>query len=497
MKAEMIAEYDWLEPDAGEVLRPLSQGGFGSTYLVKEPDGRRKVAKVFSYSGLGEDGMRLFIQEPQLLKKLNGIPGIPKLYSKGETQKFFYQEYIRGENLKDTLSYKEGMFSEEEVWKLLGHLLETLKEVHKRKIIHRDIKPSNIILRESDGRPFLIDFGVSKLQLETQLNTATSVGSAEYAAPEQVIGKANYCSDIYGLGLTAIYLLTGVSPINLYSNATYKHEWESYCEISFYLKNLLNKMIAPPRERPKDGTEALEHWKRLYQDKCFKEENQTDTSNDLFLLDKLVNTKEEKKEGLTGTQIVGLCLGWAAFMPLLASLIIAGIDIVITPRSAVIEEKLQLQDKQIKEDRLFKDAKESERIKKPNEEDPAIDIQERATPKGSDEHNVTRILTGGLAEAYVRRFPGLPHQVITALIIATDVAIILAVCYFTLGNWFACAYDSINEDRSGRMTKYNVSFALIIMLISLCDLSYNEASILLSEEHRQTENSAYLVPSDF
>ena len=95
--------------------------------------------------------------------------------------------------------------------------MPVLDFIHSQGVVHRDIKPENIIRRNSDKKAVLVDFGASKVV--THLNrsvTGTVIGSAEYIAPEQANGKPINLSDLYSLGVTCIYLLTQVSPFDLF-----------------------------------------------------------------------------------------------------------------------------------------------------------------------------------------------------------------------------------------------------------------------------------------
>ena len=118
------------------------------------------------------------------------------------------QTFIDGQNLEQELEV-EGAFNESKIRHLLRDLLPVLQFLHENHVIHRDIKPSNIIRRGSDGKLVLVDFGTARYVTGTFLaRTGTVIGSAAYIAPEQLMGKAVYASDLYSLGVSCIHLLT-------------------------------------------------------------------------------------------------------------------------------------------------------------------------------------------------------------------------------------------------------------------------------------------------
>lgn len=101
------------------------------------------------------------------------------------------------------------------VGRLLVDLLSVLAYVHKQNVIHRDIKPDNVILRRRDHKPVLIDFGIVKEVLRAGDRNPTHsmmAGTPGYVSPEQATGRPVFASDLYGLGATAIFLLTGKNP---------------------------------------------------------------------------------------------------------------------------------------------------------------------------------------------------------------------------------------------------------------------------------------------
>jgi serine/threonine protein kinase len=108
----------------------------------------------------------------------------------------------------------------------------------------------------------LVDFGAAKLATETLLaKTGTSIGSAEYAAPEQVRGKPTFASDIYSLGVTCIHLLTSIPPFDLYSVGENDWDWQNGLggnKVDEKLGEVIDKMINPALSRRyRSALEAL------------------------------------------------------------------------------------------------------------------------------------------------------------------------------------------------------------------------------------------------
>lgn len=240
--------------DRYEIMEELGSGGFGTTFLAKDtrmPSQRiivLKKLKPISQSDIDYQVIReSFTKEAAVLENLEHQSyNIPKLYDHFEQDGDFYlvQEYIKG----DTLA-KISPISQEQTFFILTSLLKILVYVHSKKIIHRDIKPENIIIRESDGVPFLIDFGAVKDSMgKTQLNSGTVVsskviGTKGYMAPEQSAGCTLFSSDLYSTARTMIYALTRKLPIEFEMNPiTGELDWQKYAlEVDPKLANILNK----------------------------------------------------------------------------------------------------------------------------------------------------------------------------------------------------------------------------------------------------------------
>lgn len=198
-----------------------------------------------------------FQQEGEILERLGNHPQIPDLYSYFSENNQFYlvQEWITGYNLEEKVE-KQGKLTESEVKDILIKILPVLQFLQKNQIIHRDIKPSNIILNR-EKLPILIDFGIVK-EIYTIVNqktpyTVLGIGTPGFISPEQKKGQPIHASDIYSLGLTAIYLLTNQLPTDQLSWA------KDLPNISSELSNILSRAIEENlSDRYKTATEMLE-----------------------------------------------------------------------------------------------------------------------------------------------------------------------------------------------------------------------------------------------
>ncbi|WP_414621504.1 protein kinase domain-containing protein [Calothrix sp. CCY 0018] len=242
------------------VTKSLGQGGFGATFLAQDealPGEPSCVIKQLRPSGTAPHVLQmareLFEREAVTLGRIGNHPQVPRLLDYFEDREHFYliQEYVHGLTIQQEVKHS-GTSTEAGVKQFLSEILPLLQYIHSQKVIHRDIKPANLIRRAQDARLVLIDFGAVKNQVNqtaamqsghTAL-TAYAIGTPGFAPPEQMAMRPVYGSDIYALGITCIYLLTGKSPKDLeYNPATGEVMWQQLVHASDHFAQVLAKMM--------------------------------------------------------------------------------------------------------------------------------------------------------------------------------------------------------------------------------------------------------------
>ena len=246
--------------DRYEVQQQLSKKAGRQTLLVRDLETQKlAVIKLLTFDSDFEwDDLKLFEREAAILKTLSH-PAIPQyldyLELDGKNGKGFaiVQTYIEAKSLEQHLKAGRS-FSETEIKEIAKALLEILTYLHGHTppVIHRDIKPSNILLANrsghSVGQVYLVDFGSVQTLAGKEGGTVTVVGTYGYMPPEQFGGRAVPASDIYILGATLIYLVTGSHPADL-PQKNLKIQFEPAVNISQELINWLKRMTEPSLER--------------------------------------------------------------------------------------------------------------------------------------------------------------------------------------------------------------------------------------------------------
>ena len=263
------------------IIRTLSKGGFGQTYIVEDtrrPGDPHCVMKHLKPMVLDplhlENARRLFQAEAIALERLGHHSQIPRLLAYFEENNDFYlvQDLIRGYPL--TKELKPGFkWLEADIYQLLFDVLSILIFVHERGVIHRDIKPDNLIRQQSDRTLVLVDFGsVKQIRLQSPLNDETghtiAIGTMGYMSTEQARGRPRPNSDLYSLGIIGIQAATGIKPKHFREdNETGELIWRNQASISDGLADFLEKMVAYHfKDRYVDAREALRALKKVSPD---------------------------------------------------------------------------------------------------------------------------------------------------------------------------------------------------------------------------------------
>ena len=222
----------------------LGMGGFGITYLAYDLTLNRRVAikeyypsaltgripggaSVAAISGEKgqefERGARKFYEEAKMISCFNGNPNIISVYE------FFYQnntayyvmEYLEGTDLAHYLLAEGRGVSDGKLLHLLDKVTDALMIVHSANLLHRDISPDNIFVCR-DGNIKLIDFGSARQYMTQESQSLSVIVKPGFAPIEQYQKKGNQgpWTDIYALGATAYYMLTGRKPDNSFERVS-------------------------------------------------------------------------------------------------------------------------------------------------------------------------------------------------------------------------------------------------------------------------------------
>jgi len=191
-------------------------GGLSAVYLAQLDNKDLVVVKEAvipddAVESIKKKAQEMFEREAQFLMKLDH-PGIVRVldYFADSGRHYLMLEHINGQDTRQLVK-QNGAQKESTVVTWALEIAATLKYLHEQDppIVHRDLTPDNLVLRE-DGSIMVIDFGAANEFIGTA--TGTLVGKQAYIAPEQLRGKAVTQSDLYSLGCTLYYYLTGKEP---------------------------------------------------------------------------------------------------------------------------------------------------------------------------------------------------------------------------------------------------------------------------------------------
>lgn len=242
-----------------KIRRLIAAGGMAAVYLAVLKDGRPAVVKEAvlppaTDTRLRDKALELFEREAEILARLNH-PQIARVYDCFVENKRHYilLQFINGRNLRQIVR-EEGPLEESRAIDWIRQLTGIIAYLHERQpaIIHRDISPDNVIVDES-GTVRLIDFGAANTFVGTA--TRTLVGKQAYMSPEQCKGRTTPLSDLYSIGATLSFLLSGTDPVPLKT----AHPSRLAESISAPVESLVERLTArDPEDRPRSARALLE-----------------------------------------------------------------------------------------------------------------------------------------------------------------------------------------------------------------------------------------------
>ncbi len=202
-----------------KLLGHLGTGGMSSVYLAEHKlSGQKRAVKVLPRKKVSDKSyLDRFYREGKAAASLND-PNIVRIYdicNEGDTH-YMVMEWVDGIDLYELVK-KDGPLPFDDAARFILQAAKGLSHAHEKNLVHRDIKPANLLLAR-DGVVKILDLGLALMREEAEsltiLHNERVMGTADYLAPEQAVNSHNvdHRADIYSLGCTLYYLLTGHPP---------------------------------------------------------------------------------------------------------------------------------------------------------------------------------------------------------------------------------------------------------------------------------------------
>ena len=248
--------------DRYRIVKQLSQNSFSSVFIGEDLEHPSKLQRqierlqpLYDSEVLGTRSwqkiLQAFITQANIIKNISQHPGIPQLLAFFECDREFFlvRESIDGESLEQRLG--NSLIDETEAVSWLQEILEVLDFVHQADVVHLNIQPSSLI-QDRNGKKFLTDFSSIKNAIYSDSKLLETIRNDNFCSLEQKEGKPDFSTDIYALGKTIIYALTGQisNEIKAESRQSFSETNESsndnipVANIEPELADILNKMVS-------------------------------------------------------------------------------------------------------------------------------------------------------------------------------------------------------------------------------------------------------------
>ncbi len=259
IKRKSLSVGDFVLNGKYEILKVIHTSGMANVYLVSDKNLNKQWCLkeiVKSEAGKNMVEYRSLLQEANIMKSLNhsSIPRIVTIEEEGDSI-FIIMDYVHGISVKDWL-IKKGAVKQSVAVNWMKQVCGVLIYLHNRKhpIFYRDMKPDNIMIQE-DGNIKVLDFGISVVITSKDDTIKEALGTKGYAAPEQKKRGEKYDlrSDIFALGRTMYYMLTGLNPSIIGDNLRPIREINS--SLSMGLEVIIDKCT---KENPDERYQSVE-----------------------------------------------------------------------------------------------------------------------------------------------------------------------------------------------------------------------------------------------
>jgi len=222
------------------VIDEIGKGGMGSVYRVHDTKVGEEVALKFINPEIAADksSVERFRSELRITRRITHH-NVCRMYDLSEegASLFITMEYIPGEDLGNMIR-RLGRLPLEKGFHIARQVCEGLAEVHRLGVVHRDLKPKNLMI-DREGNVKIMDFGLARAEQGVKLTeVGHTVGTPCYMSPEQLnCETVDQRSDIFALGVTMYFMLTGVLPFKAESTLTLALEHKTHRPVNPHALN--------------------------------------------------------------------------------------------------------------------------------------------------------------------------------------------------------------------------------------------------------------------